>query len=83
LARKYIPVKDAKESKLHLGRPLLYETFNVLVASVEMLAEALKNHLELPRGKILFICTTARIYRPHEPQLIRAQEMRPQKLTCL
>jgi hypothetical protein len=61
LARKYIPVKDAKESKLHLGRSLLYETFNVLVASVEMLAEALNNHLELPRGKILFICTTARI----------------------
>jgi hypothetical protein len=25
----------------------------VLVASVEMLAEALNNHLELPRGKIL------------------------------
>ena len=35
---------------------LLPETFSVLVAPVEMLADALNSHLELQRYKILFIC---------------------------
>jgi DNA polymerase I len=34
---------------------LLAETFNVLIAPVEMLAGALNSHLELQRYKILFI----------------------------
>ena len=34
---------------------LLPETFSVLVAPVEMLADALNSHLELQRYKILFI----------------------------
>ncbi len=34
---------------------LLPETFNVLIAPVEMLTGALNNHLELQRYKILFI----------------------------
>jgi DNA polymerase I len=34
---------------------LLPETFSVLVAPVEVLAEALNSHLELQRYKILFI----------------------------
>ena len=34
---------------------LLPETFSVLVAPVEMLADALNSHLELQRYKILFV----------------------------
>jgi hypothetical protein len=35
---------------------LLEETFNVLVAPVDMLVEALNRHLNLQRYKILYIC---------------------------
>ena len=35
---------------------LLPETFNVLVAPVDMLVDALNRHLELQRFKILYIC---------------------------
>ena len=44
------------EIELHPAISLLPETFNVLVAPVEMLVEALNSHLELQRYKILFIC---------------------------
>jgi hypothetical protein len=43
------------EIELHPAVSLLSETFNVLVAPVEMLVDALNRHLELQRYKILFI----------------------------
>ena len=43
------------EIELHPAISLLEETFNVLVAPVEMLVEALNSHLNLQRYKILFI----------------------------
>ena len=43
------------EIELHPAVSLLPETFNVLVAPVEMLVDALNSHLELQRYKILFI----------------------------
>jgi DNA polymerase I len=43
------------EIELHSAISLLEETFNVLVAPVEMLVEALNSHLNLQRYKILFI----------------------------
>jgi hypothetical protein len=44
------------EIELHPAASLLPETFNVLVAPVDMLVDALNSHLELQRYKILFIC---------------------------
>jgi DNA polymerase I len=44
------------EIELHPAVFLLPDTFNVLVAPVEMLVDALNSHLELQRYKILFIC---------------------------
>jgi DNA polymerase I len=44
------------EIKLHPSVSLLPETFNVLVAPVEMFVEALNSHLDLHRYKILYIC---------------------------
>ena len=44
------------EIELHPAVSLLSETFNVLVAPVDMLVDALNSHLELQRYKILFIC---------------------------
>jgi hypothetical protein len=44
------------EIELHPAVSLLPETFNVLVAPVELLAEALNSHSELQRYKILYIC---------------------------
>jgi hypothetical protein len=44
------------EIELHPAVSLLPETFNVLVAPMEMLVDALNSHLELQRYKILFIC---------------------------
>ena len=44
------------EIELHPAVSLLPETFNVLVAPVEMLVEALNSHLNLQRYKILYIC---------------------------
>ncbi len=44
------------EIELHPAISLLPETFNVLVSPVEILVEALNNHLTLQRYKILFIC---------------------------
>ena len=43
------------EIELHPGVSLLEETFNVLIAPVEMLADALNSNLNLQRYKILFI----------------------------
>jgi hypothetical protein len=43
------------EIEFHPAVSLLPETFNVLVAPVEMLVDALNSHLELQRYKILFI----------------------------
>lgn len=43
------------EIELHPAVSLLPETFNVLVAPVEMLVEALNSHLNLQRYKILYI----------------------------
>jgi hypothetical protein len=43
------------EIKLHPAVSLLPETFNVLIAPVEMLVDALNRHMELQRYKILFI----------------------------
>ena len=44
------------EIELHPSVSLLPETFSVLVVPPEMLVDALNNHLELQRYKILFIC---------------------------
>lgn len=44
------------EIELHPAISLLPETFNVLVAPVEMLVGALNSHLELQRYRILFVC---------------------------
>jgi DNA polymerase I len=44
------------EIELHPTISLLPETFNVLVAPVEMLVEALNSQLTLQRYKILYIC---------------------------
>jgi hypothetical protein len=46
------------EIELHPAVSLLPETFNVLVAPVEMLVDVdvLNSHLELQRYKILYIC---------------------------
>ncbi len=44
------------EIELHPTVSLLPETFNVLVAPVEMLTKAQSSHLELQRYKILNIC---------------------------
>ncbi len=50
------------EIELHPAVSLLPETFNVLVAPVEMLVDALNSHLELRRYKILFIgCNYSRM----------------------
>ena len=43
------------EIELHPAVSLLPETFNVLVAPVELMAEAINSHPELQRYKILFI----------------------------
>jgi hypothetical protein len=43
------------EIELHPAVSLLPDTFNVLIAPVELLVDALNNHLELQRYKILFI----------------------------
>jgi len=43
------------EIELHPTVSLLPETFSVLIAPVEMLADALNSHLELQRYKVLFI----------------------------
>jgi DNA polymerase I len=43
------------EIELHPAVSLLEETFNVLVAPVEVLVDSLNSHLELQRYKILFI----------------------------
>jgi hypothetical protein len=43
------------EIELHPGVSLLEETFNVLIAPVEMLVDALNSNLNLQRYKILFI----------------------------
>jgi DNA polymerase I len=44
------------EIELHPAISLLPETFNVLVAPVEMLVEALNSHLNLQRYKVLYVC---------------------------
>ena len=43
------------EIELHPAVSLLPETFNVLVAPVELLVEALNSHLNLQRYKVLYI----------------------------
>jgi len=43
------------EIELHPAVSLLPETFNVLVAPVEMLVDALNSHLNLQRYKVLYI----------------------------
>ena len=43
------------EIELHPAVSLLPETFNILVAPVEMLVEALNSHLNLQRYKVLYI----------------------------
>ena len=43
------------EIELHPAVSLVEETFNVLVAPVEMLVDALNSHLNLHRYKVLFI----------------------------
>jgi hypothetical protein len=49
------------EIELHPGVSLTEETFNVLIASVEMLIDALNSNLNLQRYKILFISNYSRI----------------------
>jgi len=44
------------EIELHPAVSLLEETFNVLIASPELLTSALNSHLELQRYKVLYIC---------------------------
>jgi hypothetical protein len=44
------------EIELHPAVSLIEETFNVLIAPVDMLVEALNSHLNLQRYKILYIC---------------------------
>jgi len=44
------------EIELHPAVSLLEETFNVLIAPVDMLVETLNSHLNLQRYKILYIC---------------------------
>jgi hypothetical protein len=44
------------EIELHPAVSQIEETFNVLVAPVDMLVEALNSHLNLQRYKILYIC---------------------------
>jgi len=44
------------EIELHPAVSMLPETFNVLVAPVEMLVEALNSHQNPQRYKILYIC---------------------------
>ena len=46
------------EIELHPAVSLLPETFNVLVAPVELLVEALNSHLNLQRYKVLYIPAT-------------------------
>jgi DNA polymerase I len=43
------------EIELHPAITLVEETFNVLVAPVEMLVDALNSHLNLQRYKVLFV----------------------------
>lgn len=43
------------EIELHPAVSLVEETFNVLVAPVEMLVDALNSHLNLQRFKVLFV----------------------------
>jgi hypothetical protein len=43
------------EIELHPAVSLLSETFNVLVAPVEMLVEALNSHINLQRYKVLYV----------------------------
>jgi hypothetical protein len=44
------------EIELHPAVSLLPETFSVLVAPVEVLADSFNSHQELQHYKILFIC---------------------------
>jgi hypothetical protein len=44
------------EIELHPAISMLPETFNVLIGPVELLVDALNNHLSMQRYKILFIC---------------------------
>jgi DNA polymerase I len=44
------------EIELHPAVSLHSETFNVLVAPLEMLVEALNSHLNLQRYKVLYVC---------------------------
>jgi uncharacterized coiled-coil protein SlyX len=44
------------EIELHPAVSILPETFNILIAPVEMMIEALNNHLNLQRYKVLYIC---------------------------
>jgi DNA polymerase I len=44
------------EIELHPAVSLLPETFNVLVAPVEMLVEAMNSHLNLQCYKVLYVC---------------------------
>jgi DNA polymerase I len=44
------------EIELHPAVSLLPETFNVLVAPVDMMVDALNSHLILQRYKVLYIC---------------------------
>jgi len=44
------------EIELHPSISMLPETFNVLIAPVEMLVDALNSHLDLQRYKILYTC---------------------------
>jgi DNA polymerase I len=44
------------EIELHPAVSLLPETFNVLVAPVEILVEALNSHLNLQLYKVLYVC---------------------------
>jgi DNA polymerase I len=43
------------EIELHPADSMLPETFNVLIAPVEMLIESLNSHLKLQRYKVLYI----------------------------
>jgi len=65
------------EIELHPAVSLLPETFNVLVAPVEMLVIALNRHLDLQRYRILFICGNysrilSRLDRRFSPEVRRA-----------
>ena len=44
------------EIELHPAVSMAPETFNVLVAPVEMLVDALNSHINLQRYKLLYVC---------------------------